>query len=143
MPYTYHRYLTDHLPPPSTIPLDVKLTVPERKFACNVVLKPEDSMEMILQKLKALMEKENFIIVEFPACEDFEVSIIRSGRTCKSLKPNPYWGVAYEISGAAVQAFCVYFSAPLLRSVKTRQVLLWQQEEGRKGAVPRMKRAWC
>ena len=73
----YSRYLTDHLPPPSTIPLNVKLSVPERNFTCDIVLKPEDSMDVILKKLKTLMEKEDMQIVEFPACEDFEVSVIR------------------------------------------------------------------
>ena len=36
-------------------------------------------MESILKKLKALMEKEDMHIVEYPSSEEFEVSIIRYG----------------------------------------------------------------
>ena len=73
-----HRYLTEHLPPPSTIPVNVTLSVPEKKFvAVDVLLKPEENMAAILNKLRSLMEKEGLEIVEFPPCNEFEVSIIR------------------------------------------------------------------
>lgn len=73
----YDRYLAENLPPPSTIPLMVKLTVPERKFeAREVLLKPTDNMATVLRKLKALMEKDGLEIVEFPLCDEFELSII-------------------------------------------------------------------
>ena len=73
-----HRYLTEHLPPPSTIPVNVTLSVPEKKFvATNVFLKPEENMAAILSKLRSLMDKEGLEIVEFPPCDEFEISIIR------------------------------------------------------------------
>ena len=71
------RYLTDHLPPPSTMPLKVKLTVPEKNFSTEVTLKPEDHMEAITKQLRTLMEEQGLVVVEFPKCEDFEIAIIR------------------------------------------------------------------
>lgn len=74
----YHRYLTEHLPPPSTIPINVTLSVPEKKFVAeDILLRPEENMAAILKKLKSLMEKEGLQIVEFPPCNEFEISIIR------------------------------------------------------------------
>ena len=68
----------EHLPPPSTIPVNVTLSVPEKKFVANdVLLKPEENMAAILNKLRSLMEKEDMVIVEFPPCNEFEISIIR------------------------------------------------------------------
>ena len=73
-----HRYLTEHLPPPSTIPLNITLSVPQKNFiATDVLLKPEENMAIILKKLRSLMEKEGLEIVEFPPCNEFEISIIR------------------------------------------------------------------
>ena len=74
----FYRYLTEHLTSPSTIPINVQLTVPEKSFVVrDVLLRPDDSMGAILKKLKALMEVKGMKIVEFPACNEFEVSIIR------------------------------------------------------------------
>ena len=76
--HDHHRYLTEHLPPPSTIPINVTLSVPEKNFiATDVLLKPEESMATILKKLRSLMDKEGLDILEFPACDEFEISIIR------------------------------------------------------------------
>ena len=75
--HTPFRYLTDHLPPPSTVPLKVKMTVPEKDFNTEVVLKPEDDMDTITKLLRAQMEKQSLVIVEFPKCEEFEIAIIR------------------------------------------------------------------
>ena len=52
--------------------------MPERGFiAREVLLKPDDSMGVVLKKLRALMEEKGMKIVEFPACDEFEISIIR------------------------------------------------------------------
>ena len=73
-----HRYLTEHLPPPSTIPLNITLSVPQKNFtAIDVLLRPEENMAAILKKLRSLMEKEGLEIVEFPPCNEFVISIIR------------------------------------------------------------------
>lgn len=73
----YDRYLTEFLPSPSTVPLTVKLSVPERGFiVTEVLLKPDDSMGVVLKKLRGLMEEKGMKIVEFPACDEFEISII-------------------------------------------------------------------
>ena len=70
--------MTEHLPPPSTIPVNVQLSVPEKSFVVrDVLLRPEDSMAVILKKLKAFMEEQGMKIVEFPTCDEFEVSVIR------------------------------------------------------------------
>ena len=75
---THCRYLTEHLPPPSTIPLNVTLSVPQKKFvATDVLLRPEENMDSILKKLRSLMDKEGLQIVDFPPCNEFEISIIR------------------------------------------------------------------
>lgn len=80
------RYLTEHLTSPSTIPINVQLTVPEKSFVVrDVLLRPEDSMGAILKKLKSLMEVKGMKIVEFPACNEFEVSIIRCWYTLHTL----------------------------------------------------------
>ena len=68
----------EHLPPPSTIPVNVTLSVPEKSFvATDVLLKPEENMASILSKLRSLMDKEGLEVVEFPHCNEFEISIIR------------------------------------------------------------------
>ncbi|CAI8016470.1 LON peptidase N-terminal domain and RING finger protein 3 [Geodia barretti] len=74
---TYDRYLTEYLPSPSTIPVTVSLSVPERQFlAPEVILRPEDSMAAVLKKLRSAMEESGMAIAEFPPCEEFAVSII-------------------------------------------------------------------
>ena len=74
----FSRYLTNYLPAPSTIPVTVSLSVPERKFLVpEVVLRPDDSMEAVLRKLRSAMEKEGMRVAEFPNCQDFTISIIR------------------------------------------------------------------
>ena len=73
-----HRYLTNYLPSPSTIPVTVSLSVPERKFlASEVVLRPDDNMAAVLRKLRLAMEERGMMVAEFPACEEFTISIIR------------------------------------------------------------------
>ncbi len=73
-----HRYLSKLLPPPTTIPVTVNLTVPEKSFNANdILLRPDESMGNIVKKLKSLMEKEGMEIAEFPSCDEFAVSIIR------------------------------------------------------------------
>jgi hypothetical protein len=73
----YDKYLTDYLPSPSTIPVTVSLSVPERQFiAPEVVLRPDDSMAVVLRKLSSAMEEKGMMVVEVPACEDFTVSFI-------------------------------------------------------------------
>lgn len=72
------RYLTDYLPSPSTIPVTVSLSVPDRKFlAPEVVLRPEDSMAVVLRKLRSAMEDKGMRVSEFPVCEEFTISIVR------------------------------------------------------------------
>ena len=77
--YTYvRRYLNDHLPPPSTIPVTVKLTVPKKGFESGEVrLRPEESMESVLKRLRSLMEEKGLSVGVFPPCEELVVSIIR------------------------------------------------------------------
>ena len=60
------------------MPVSVQLSVPDRDFiARDVILLPEDTMGAVLHKLRALMEEAGLEVEEFPACEDFELSIIR------------------------------------------------------------------
>ncbi len=59
------------------MPLKVKLTVPEKSFSVEVVLKPEDHMEAIIKLLRSQMEDQGLVIAEFPKCEEFEIAIIR------------------------------------------------------------------
>ena len=75
---TTRRYLTEYLPSPSTIPVTVSLSIPERDFVVpEVVLRPDDSMATVVRKLRAAMEKAGMKVAEFPPCQDFTVSIIR------------------------------------------------------------------
>ena len=77
-----YRYLTEYLPSPSTIPVTVSLSVPERQFlAPEVILRPEDSMAAVLKKLRSAMEESGMAIAEFPPCEEFAVSIIKLALT--------------------------------------------------------------
>ena len=46
-------------------------------MAREVLLRPEDSMGTVLKKLRSLMEEQGMVIVEFPTCDEFEVSVIR------------------------------------------------------------------
>ena len=76
--FQFPRYLTEYLPAPSTIPVSVSLSVPERQFlAPEVVLRPEDNMEVVMKKLRSAMEEAGMAVAEFPPCEEFTISIIK------------------------------------------------------------------
>ncbi len=69
------------------MPVGVQLSVPQRDFiARDVILLPEDTMATVLGKLRGLMEGAGLEVEGFPACEEFELSIIRQAcafiRTC-------------------------------------------------------------
>jgi len=62
------------------------MTVPEKDFSTEVVLKPEVDMEAIITLLRAQMEEQGLLAVEFPKCEEFEIAIIRYTTRIKVLE---------------------------------------------------------
>lgn len=73
----YDRYLERNLPSPSTLPIPVQLTVPQKNFVANdVIIKPSDTMDHVLKKLRSLMKEQNMDVIEFPPCVDLEISLL-------------------------------------------------------------------
>ncbi|KAL5481925.1 hypothetical protein EMCRGX_G022200 [Ephydatia muelleri] len=73
----YDRYLTENLSPPSTIPISVKLTFPEKGFeASDIVLKPDETMASIVKRLQSLMVEKGMEIVHFPPLDEIEMSFV-------------------------------------------------------------------
>ena len=72
------RYLTENLSPPSTIPISVKLTFPEKGFeATDIVLKPDETMASIVKRLQSLMVEKGMEIIHFPSLDEMDVSFVR------------------------------------------------------------------
>ncbi|KAL5473853.1 hypothetical protein EMCRGX_G028415 [Ephydatia muelleri] len=73
----YDRYLTENLSPPSTIPISVKLTFPEKGFeATDIVLKPDETMASIVKRLQSLMVEKGMEIIHFPSLDEMDVSFV-------------------------------------------------------------------
>lgn len=82
--HAHTRYLTENLSPPSTIPISVKLTFPEKGFeASDIVLKPDETMASIVKRLQSLMVEKGMEIVHFPPLDEIEMSFVRyANRFC-------------------------------------------------------------
>lgn len=73
----YDRYLTENLAPPSTMPISVKLTFPEKGFeASDIVLKPDETMASIVKRLQSFMIDKGMEIVHFPPLDEMEMSFV-------------------------------------------------------------------
>jgi dephospho-CoA kinase len=74
----YDRYLERNLPSSDTMPVTVKLSVPEKDFAVDdIIIKPSDTMGSILKKVEELMKGHNIEVVSFPPCEELQISLLR------------------------------------------------------------------